>query len=128
MDIKNFFKPCQITKELEVSERFHDENSKICKFTIKSLSEIENESLKAQSFDSNGNFNKQHYITNLICASVVYPNLADSELQAYYNVLGKEKLIKTMLLSGEYAYLASEIQKICGFKDDIFESVDFLKN
>lgn len=128
MDIKNFFKPTEITREIEISDRFCDENGEICKFLIKSLSEIENEDIKKLCFDVNGNFDAQKYLAKLVCKSVIKPNLASSELQALYGVLGQEKLLKTMLLSGEYAFLCSKVQEICGFTQNFFENVDFLKN
>lgn len=128
MDIKNFFKPCEITREIEISDRFCDEDGNISTFTIKSLTEIENEAIKTECFDSNGNFDKTKYQIKIICKSVINPSLSNSELQAYYKVLGEEKLVKSMLLSGEYEFLCNEVMKICGFNEDFFEKVDFLKN
>ncbi|MFI3114542.1 MAG: phage portal protein [Clostridia bacterium] len=128
MDIKTFLKPCEFTKEIEISSRFTAENEEISKFTIKSITEIENETIKMQCLDKNGNLNRQKYLSTLVCKCVVNPNLSNSELQAYYSVLGEEKLIKTMLLSGEYASLVVEIQKICRFNEDFFENIDFIKN
>lgn len=128
MDIKNFFKPCEITKEIQISDRFTEQNGEICNFIIKSITESENEAIKKQCYDINGNFNSMKYQSKLVCSSVTSPDLSNSELQAYFGVLGEENLIKTMLLAGEYSFLAEEIKKISHFDRNIFENVDFLKN
>lgn len=128
MDIRNFFKPCEITKKIKISDRFTDENQENSEFIIKSITEIENDDIKKQCFDKNGVFDAQKYQAKLVCKSIISPDLSNSELQAYFGVLGEEKVIKTMLLSGEYAFLVKEIEKISGFNEEIFKSVDFLKN
>ncbi len=61
------------------------------------------------------------YLVKLICASVVYPDLYDAELQDSYGVKTPEDLVYAMVDNpGEYSDLTVWIQKFNGF-DEIFE-------
>lgn len=64
----------------------------------------------------------------LVCASVVYPNLNDSSLQTSYNVVGAEALVKTMLTPGEYADLVAAVVEVCGFQTDMNDKIKEAKN
>ncbi len=64
----------------------------------------------------------------LVCASVVYPNLNDSELQTSYNAVGAEALVKAMLTPGEYADLVTAVCDVCGFQTDINDKIKEAKN
>lgn len=64
----------------------------------------------------------------LVCASVVYPNLDDSELQTSYGVVGAEALVKAMLTPGEYADLVTAVCDVCGFQTDINDKIKVAKN
>jgi hypothetical protein len=72
--------------------------------------------------------NPAEYIAKLVVASVVHPNLKDAELQKSYGVLGAEKLVRKMLLPGEYSALAEKVQQIQGYDKDMNELVDEVKN
>lgn len=128
MNVRDFFAPCEIKKDVVISNRFTDENDQVTKFLIKSITEEENEVLKRASLGFDGQFNTQKYITKLVCACVESPNLNSCELQSFYGVLGEENLVKKMLLAGEFSKLVKNIQEICGFDEEIEESVDYLKN
>lgn len=64
----------------------------------------------------------------LICASVVYPDLNNKELQDSYGVMGAEELVKEMIgTSGELMQFSEFIQKYNDF-EPLQEKVDEAKN
>ena len=68
------------------------------------------------------------YLTKLVAACVVFPNLNDSELQSSYGVMGAENLLTTMLKSGELSDLMYKVQEINGFENSFDDKVDEVKN
>ena len=68
------------------------------------------------------------YLGELGAACVVYPNLADAELQNSFGVLGAPALLKAMLLPGEYADLLEKIQEMNGFDITFEDEVEEAKN
>ena len=72
--------------------------------------------------------NTSKYIAKLICASVVYPNLNDKELQDSYNVMTPEDLIREMIDDpSEYNNFVAFIQEYNGF-GTLEEKVEEAKN
>lgn len=71
----------------------------------------------------------QEVLTNeMIVASIVYPDLENSDLQASYGTFGSPvDTLQAMLEAGEYAQLGDEIQKISGFDTTIAEDVEEAK-
>ncbi len=59
---------------------------------------------------------------------MVFPDLNDSELQRAYGVIGASKLLKKMLLVGEFATLSAKVQKISGIDTDINDEIEEAKN
>ena len=69
------------------------------------------------------------YIQRMIAASVVMPDLFDSELQDSYGVKTPEDLLMAMVDDpGEYNELAAFVQKFQGFDVSIKDKVDEAKN
>lgn len=69
------------------------------------------------------------YIRKLICASVVMPDLFDSELQDSYGVKTPDDLLLAMVDdAGEYSNLAAYVQKLNGFDTSFEDKVDEAKN
>ena len=69
------------------------------------------------------------YVQKLIAASVVSPDLFDSELQDSYGVKTPEDLIMAMVDDpGEYNDLAAYVQKFQGFDTSFEDKVDEAKN
>lgn len=123
-----------IVEEFVVSERFKDENGKPIPWKIRALTEAENVEIRKSATKHvkvRGQYipqlDPEEYISKLIAASVVFPNLKDAELQKSYGVIGAEELLRKMLLSGEYGKLAQKVQEINGF-EDIQELIDEVKN
>lgn len=69
------------------------------------------------------------YLVKLICASVVYPDLYDAELQDSYGVKTPEDLVYAMVDNpGEYSDLTIWIQKFNGFDETFEDKVNEAKN
>lgn len=129
MNVYDFFKiDLNKTEKVCISERFKDNDGNDVLFEIMPISAEENQVINKLSKGKDGQVDLEKYRLMLVCKSVVYPKLDDSELQKFYGVLGKEKLISKMLLAGEYDKLVCEVMKISGFSEDFHKSVDYLKN
>lgn len=73
--------------------------------------------------------NTQKYISKLLCASIVYPDLYDKELQDSYGVATPEELIREMIDDvGEYNALVDFIQKYNHLDKTLNEKVEEAKN
>ena len=69
------------------------------------------------------------YVQRMIAASVVVPDLFDSELQDSYNVKTPEDLLMEMVDDpGEYSDLAAFVQKFQGFNVTFEDKVNEAKN
>lgn len=69
------------------------------------------------------------YIQRMIAASVVMPDLFDSELQDSYSVKTPEELLLAMVDDpGEYNELAAYVQKFQGFNVSFEDKVEEAKN
>jgi len=129
--LKAFLNPIQVeNREVIVSNRFQ-ENGKPIPFIIRPITQKENEQLirKYTKKDKKGQevFNRMEYIQALTAAAVVFPNLADAELQKVYG-LGETEVLKNMLLVGEFAELAKAVQELSGLDVDINEDIEEAKN
>ncbi|MGN6713213.1 Phage XkdN-like tail assembly chaperone protein, TAC [Anaerocolumna jejuensis DSM 15929] len=129
--LKAFLNPVQVeNKEVMVSNRFMEEG-KVIPFIIRPITQKENEQLikKYTRKDKKGveNFNRTEYVQALTACAVVFPNLNDTRLQDKYG-LGETEVLKNMLLVGEYATLASEVQTLSGLDTDINEDIEEVKN
>lgn len=69
------------------------------------------------------------YLRKLVAASVVSPDLYDTELQDSYGVKNPEELLYAMVDNpGEYSDLAAYVQKLNGFDVSFEDKVDEAKN
>ncbi len=68
------------------------------------------------------------YVTKLIVACTVFPDLNDKELQDSYGVMGAEELLDVMLLPGEKDALGAKVQEINGYDAETDEQVEEAKN
>lgn len=131
MSIKAFLRQNAIpvqNKKLVVSPRFLDEDGKPMEWELCPLSEDENAKIKdsctartifkgrqSASFDGNR-------YTRLLCVkSIVFPELADAELQKSYCVTDSEDLLGAMLLPGEFTALMQFVHEVNGFDAENFE-------
>ncbi|CAK4840689.1 unnamed protein product [Aphanomyces euteiches] len=118
-----------LIEDFIVSERFKDEKKNPVAWKLRTLTEAENADIRASATKrvqvkrgvTVPETNPNEYMAKLIVASVVYPNLKDSELQKSYGVLGAENLVRKMLIAGEYSNLAEKVQVINGFDKELNE-------
>lgn len=134
MDLQVFFAENVVsekTEEVVISERFQQEGEPV-KWKIRALTEETNAELKktCTKRDKKGrvDVDQNAYVTKLAVEGTVFPNLRDAELQKSYGVMGADKLIKKMLLAGEFAFLAEKIGELSGFDREFSESVEEAKN
>lgn len=113
-------------KFVAISDRFPDENGKPMEWEIRRVKEKENSIIRKSCFEPNSSkkarrsgqmmeFNSTLYIQRLLVASVVFPDLKDSQLQASYGVVGEEDLLVEMLYSDEYGRLQEEVDDFTGY-------------
>lgn len=127
-----FLHPVQIeNREVVISPRFQ-EDGKPVPFVIRPITQEENKQLikKHTKKDKKGNevFDRTEYVSSLTASAVVFPDLSNNELQTAYGVLGESAVLQKMLLVGEYANLAQEVQTLSGLDTDINEDVEEAKN
>lgn len=130
--LKAFLSPSQPeNREVIISKRF-TEDGKPVPFVIRAITQEENKQLmkKYSKRDKHGNetFDRTEYVSALTASAVVFPDLANAELQKAYEVLGESSLLQKMLLVGEYASLAQAVQEISGLDADINEEIEEAKN
>ncbi len=127
-----FLHPVQVeNREVVVSNRFL-EDGKPVPFIIRPITEKENGQLmkKYTRKDKSGRdiLDRTEYAHGLVAAAVVYPDLANAELQKKYNVLGETSLLAEMLNVGEFAYLSQKVSEISGLDRDINKDIEEAKN
>ncbi|MCW2277731.1 phage tail assembly chaperone [Heliophilum fasciatum] len=125
-----------ITEDFVVSQRFKDKDGKPVPWTLRTMTEAENEEIRkaaTRTVKGKGGIktpetNVDEYLAKLTVASVVFPNLKDAELQKSYGVIGAEALLRKMLLPGEYAALVEKVQEMNGYDKDMNDLVEEVKN
>lgn len=137
-----FMKPNKATKEngfYAPTASLCDENGKALEFEFKHITSKQNEQMresctidvpvtgKPNMFRPKLNTSK--YLTQMIVASTVCPDLYDAELQDSYGVKTPEDLLFAMVDdAGEYQDLCVWVQKFQGFTKTLEEKVDEAKN
>ena len=135
-----FFKQNVVQKEnkkVAISDRFVGEEGKAIEWELKAITAQDDSKIREANTaikelpNRKGQFapqlNTEKYMAMLLASCVVFPDLADAELQDSYGVKNKPDLLTAMLLPGEYQDLAAEIQKINAFKT-MEEKVEEAKN
>ncbi len=116
-----------------------DENGKPLEWEFKHITTKENEALRDEcTIDVQvpgkpglfrSKFQSGKYITKLIAASVVTPDLLDAELQDSYGVKSREDLLLAMVdHPGEYTELAAFVQQLNGMDGSFNDKVKDAKN
>lgn len=125
----------EIIEEVVISDRFKDETSNPIPWKLRSMTEEENEAIRKSAqrkVREKGvvtiDTNTEEYLAKLVVSSVIFPDLKDAELQKSYGVMGSDKLLRKMLLPGEYAILLQKVQEINGFDKGVNEFADEVKN
>lgn len=133
--LKAFLNPVKVgNKEVVISDRFK-EDGKPVPFVIRPVTQEENEEIlrrfrktTKKGKDVQETFDQIGYSHELAAAAVVFPDLNDADLQKAYGVLGGTKLLKKMLLIGEFAALAEEVRTLSGLEEDINDDIEEAKN
>lgn len=101
-------------------------------FVIRPITQEENEEIlrRHKKTDKKGNetFDQIGYSHDLAASAVVFPDLENAELQKAYGVLGKAKLLKKMLLIGEFTALGEAVRELSGLNKDINDDIEEAKN
>lgn len=116
-----------------------DEKGEPLLWTIKPITTRENESIREDCMIDvpikgkpgmyRPRLNTARYIAEMICASVVEPNLFSAELQDSYSVSKPADLLQAMVDNpGEYQDFADFIQKFNGFTSNLDDEVEEAKN
>lgn len=141
-NLKLFLKDNKKKKEnatFPATKSLCDESGNPAQWTIRPLTTEESEKIREEcTIDvpvagKKGMFrqklNTSKYISKLICASVVEPDLYNKDLQDSYGVMTPEELIKEMIDNpGEYNAFADFIQTFNGFDETLQDKVDEAKN
>ncbi len=116
-----------------------DEKGKPLLWTIKMITTKENDAIrddcmievpiKGKIGTYRTKLDASKYMSKMISACIVEPNLYDKDLQDSYGVMTPEDLLKEMIDNpGEYNELAEFIQKFNGFDKVLEDKVEEAKN
>lgn len=124
-----------LTAEVVVSERFRDKNGNILKFKIKAMTNEEFEEIRKAAMRvsfSKGkrslDFDVRRFNELIVINNTVDPNFKDAESIKKLGCVTPEQYLNKVLLAGEIAELAQQIQKLSGFGKDMDELVEEAKN
>ena len=70
----------------------------------------------------------EKFVTELVTACVVYPNLNDADLQTSYGAIGAADLVHKMLTPGEYTDLGNTVQQTNGYEVGMGDKIKRAKN
>lgn len=141
-NLSRFLKQNKIEKEnttYAATKSLVDEKGNPLLWTIKPLTTTQNEEIRDNCMVDvpvtgkpnmfRARLNTSKYITKMICACVVEPNLYDAELQDSYGVKTPEDLLWEMVDDpGEYQDFAAFIQDFNGFNTTLDDKVEEAKN
>lgn len=109
-------------REVVISKRFVDENGKPVPFTIRAVSQEENEALTKRSKRTRTvkgvtqeYVDAQEHARRLVVAATVEPDFSSAELCESFGVMDPLLVPGKMLLAGEYAALSRAILELSGF-------------
>ncbi|MDO4765153.1 MAG: phage portal protein [Eubacteriales bacterium] len=126
----------EVKVDFVVSKRFKDEHGnpipwKLAALMPHEMDEIRKASTTMDLKTKTVDFDSELYQKNLMCLSVVYPDLENAELQDNYGVSTPAELLTKMLNGGEYSRLLAKVNELNGGdieEDYIKEKKDEAKN
>lgn len=112
-------------QEVVASKRFRGKDGKPAPFVIRAITSEADEKLRSDCMSKvpiagkpgryTMELDSNRYLGLLAAACTVFPDLKNAKLQDDYHVMEPDRLLKTMLLPGEYAEYLKKIQEINGF-------------
>ena len=141
-DLSLFLKKNKVIKAnvfFAATKSLPDENGEPLLWEIKRISTKEDEAIrdactaevpvKGRPGVYRNKLNTNMYVSKLLAAAVVFPDLLNAELQDSYGVKTPEDLLKEMIDdSGEYTALTAFVQELNGFNITMTEQADEAKN
>ncbi len=121
-----------LTDDVVVSARFKGADGKPLKFKIKGMTNPEFESLRRRSTQIKKGrkveFDAQAFSTAVIINHTIEPSFKDADSISKLGCKTPEEYLNRVLLAGEIAELANQIQKLSGFDVDMNDLVEEAKN
>lgn len=129
--LSDFLHPVQDvqTRDVVISERFVGEDGNPAPFTIRPVSEEENQAIRRactmKRRDRSGTvvseFNGNLYAIKMVIAGTVMPDFSAKELCDAYKTNDPAEVPGRMLLAGEFGRLSDAIAELSGFLDNVEE-------
>lgn len=121
-----------MTKEIPVSNRLRDSEGKLFTATIKTVTQKEVKELRRKHTKINKKgepeVNSEAFAEELVVENTLNPNFKDAESIKKLGCINAYQYLNKVLLSGEVSRLHLEILKFSGFKEDIDELTEEVKN
>lgn len=126
--LKAFLNPTETseTKDVIVSQRFKDDEGNLQPFTIRTITQTENEHIikactrqvTSRTGPPTEKLDRTLYQNTLIVACTVSPDFSQTDLLTSLGVLSPTEGPGKMLIAGEFAKLVNEIMELNHFNDD----------
>ena len=121
-----------MTKEIPVSNRLRDSNGKLFTATIKTVTQKEVKELRRKHTKINKKgepeVNSEGFAEELVIENTLNPNFKDAESIKKVGCVNAYQYLNKVLLSGEVSVLHKAILDFSGFRTDIDELVEEIKN
>lgn len=121
-----------MTKEIPISNRLRDSEGKLFTATIKTVTQKEVKELRRKHTKINKKgepeVNSEAFAEELVVENTLNPNFKDAESIKKLGCINAYQYLNKVLLSGEVSRLHLEILKFSGFKEDIDELTEEVKN
>lgn len=124
-----------LTAEVLISDRFKDKEGNILKFKIKAMTNDEFEEIrkKATKIDfkkgkRNVDFDARKFNEQVVINHTIDPDFKNAESIKKVGCMSPEQYLNKVLLAGEIAELAEQIQILSGFEKDMSDLVEEAKN
>lgn len=123
-----------LTEEVAISSRFKDKDGNLLKFKIKAMSGSEYEDIrkKCMRIAAKGKRSVEMDLrkmnNTIVIENTLDPSFKDAESIKKVGCANPEEYLEKVLLAGEIAELANQIQQLSGFNRDINDLMDEAKN
>ncbi len=121
-----------MTKEIPISNRLRDSEGKLFTATIKTVTQKEVKELRRKHTKINKKgepeVNSEAFAEELVVENTLNPNFKDAESIKKLGCINAYQYLNKVLISGEVSRLHLEILKFSGFKEDIDELTEEVKN